>query len=190
MASSFVVLTGMPGCGKSTMVKRIVDELRASSITNLKGFYTEERRNAANERIGFDIKTFDGAEGVLARVASEIKSTSRPASMDCKVGKYVVYVSEFERLCMKFFDSIDGGSLLIIDEIGKMELFSKDFENAIKNLLISKRNLKILTTVPLKSPHKLIDQIKTHRNTTLFYLTKSNRHEMYPEIFNKVKGMM
>ncbi|KAG5681298.1 hypothetical protein PVAND_010748 [Polypedilum vanderplanki] len=190
MPNSFIILTGMPGSGKSTIIKRIVNELRANTMTNLKGFYTEECRNEANERIGFDIKTFDGKEGILARTSTEINSKNKPTNMNYKVGKYVVYVNEFENLCMKYFDISEEKDLLVIDEIGKMELFSKKFEKAINNLLSTKSNLKILATVPLKNSHLLVEQIKSDKNSTLFHITKSNRDDLYAEILNKVKEMI
>jgi nucleoside-triphosphatase len=67
--SSFILLTGMPGCGKTTMVKKVVDELKKKQIVKcIQGFYTEECRNTQNERIGFDVVSLDGKRGALARV--------------------------------------------------------------------------------------------------------------------------
>jgi nucleoside-triphosphatase THEP1 len=43
-----------------------VEDLKKLSI-EVKGFYTEEVRDDKHERIGFDIFSFDGARGLLAR---------------------------------------------------------------------------------------------------------------------------
>jgi nucleoside-triphosphatase len=65
--SNFVILTGMPGCGKTTMIKKIVDDLKKKNVSNVVGFYTEEVRE--NEgRIGFDIHLLNGTTGTLARI--------------------------------------------------------------------------------------------------------------------------
>lgn len=67
--STFLLITGMPGCGKTTMIKRLVADLQqTASAVKLQGFYTEEARNAQNERIGFDVVTLDGKRGPLAKI--------------------------------------------------------------------------------------------------------------------------
>ncbi|XP_070495996.1 nucleoside-triphosphatase THEP1 [Chironomus tepperi] len=184
MPNSFILLTGMPGCGKTTIIKRIVDELKKNGNNNIKGFYTRECRNSSGERTGFDIFTLDGSSTALARISSP---TSKSSSY--KVGKYNVYVSDFEGMCMKYLESHDG-SLLVIDEIGKMELFSKKFETAVKNFLKIDNNLKILATVPLKANINLIDQLKNHKNARLYHITKSNRDEIYAEIYEALQKMI
>src|SRR6266480_93311 len=50
-----VLLTGRPGCGKTTLIKRVVNELAQPAG----GFYTEEIRERG-ERVGFKIITLDG----------------------------------------------------------------------------------------------------------------------------------
>jgi len=184
MTNSFVLLTGMPGCGKTTIIKRIIEELRKNGNNHLKGFYTGECRDASGERTGFDVYTLDGSSTALARINSPTSMSS-----NYKVGKYNVYVGEFEAMCMKYLESHDG-SLLIIDEIGKMELFSKKFEVAIRNFLKTDNNLKILATVPLKANINLIDQLKNHKNARLFHITKSNRDEIYSEIYDALQNMI
>ncbi|KAL7035037.1 hypothetical protein ACKWTF_008212 [Chironomus riparius] len=173
MTNLFILLTGMPGCGKTTIIKRIVEELKKNGNNNMKGFYTGECRDASGERTGFDVHTLDGSSTALARINSPTNKSS-----NYKVGKYNVYVSDFEAMCMKYMESHDE-SLLVIDEIGKMELFSQKFEAAIRNFLNIDCNFKILATVPLKANINLIDQLKNHKNARLFHITKSNRDEIY-----------
>jgi nucleoside-triphosphatase THEP1 len=67
--NSFLLLTGMPGCGKTTMIKKLVAELsKTSSNPKVSGFYTEEARNSENSRVGFDVVTLDGKRCPLAKV--------------------------------------------------------------------------------------------------------------------------
>jgi len=82
--SAKILLTGLPGCGKTTAVMKIIDELDSTSVA---GFYTEEIREN-NNRKGFRWKLLDDAEGILARV--DIKSRF-------KVGRYGVDVAGFSR---------------------------------------------------------------------------------------------
>lgn len=104
-----------------------------------------------------------------------------------QVGKYVVYVNEFENMCLKLVDCEDDNTIIIIDEIGKMELLSKRFETAIGNLLKSKKNLRVIATIPLKYTHNIIKDMKEHENTKLFNVTKVNRESIYLEIIEDVR---
>lgn len=66
--SSFLLISGSPGSGKSTMVQKLVKDLKKNEKpAKLQGFYTEEVRNLAGTRIGFDVVTLDGQRGILAR---------------------------------------------------------------------------------------------------------------------------
>ncbi len=59
--TSKVLLTGRPGCGKTTLIKRVVNNLALPAG----GFYTEEIRERG-ERVGFKIITLDDETAVLA----------------------------------------------------------------------------------------------------------------------------
>lgn len=58
----------MPGCGKTTIIKKIVEDLRKRNVANVVGFYTQEVRGDDGERIGFDIHLLDGRTQILARI--------------------------------------------------------------------------------------------------------------------------
>lgn len=109
--------------------------------------------------------------------------------MRYKVGKYIVFVKEFEDLCLNYIKLVDEGHILVVDEIGKMEMLSKNFEESINDLLTTNRNLKVIATVPLKSTSGLIDKLKQHPRSRLFHITKSNRDEIYPEILQATKKL-
>ena len=63
MTMKNILLTGRPGCGKTTLIKRVVEELALPAG----GFYTEEIRQRG-ERVGFKIITLSGEEAVFADV--------------------------------------------------------------------------------------------------------------------------
>lgn len=121
--------------------------------------------------------TLAGKRGILSR--------ENPADLKKRpqVGKYSVYVHDFEALALPLLSTKDPGSereLLIIDEVGKMELFSKRFESAVRDLLQQKTPLVI--TIPQKGHLPLVEQLKKSPGAILHNVTKSNREALVVEI--------
>ena len=69
-------------------------------------------------------------------------------------------------------EAIKSKDLIVVDEIGKMELFSPAFKEAIIEALDSKK--KFLGTIMLKS-NKFTDRIKERKDTVLLELRPENR---------------
>jgi len=162
-----ILLTGLPGCGKTTTVMKIVANLETKRIA---GFYTQEIREG-NIRKGFSWTSLEGATGTLAHVNT--KSSN-------KVGKYGVDVAGFEKSVVPILDIENSDTeLFIIDEIGKMECFSKKFVNTIRSLFSS--NKSVLATVAKKGKG-LISEVKSYPDTKLFKLTIQNRDKIIDEI--------
>jgi nucleoside-triphosphatase len=162
-----ILLTGLPGCGKTTAVIRICDALKDMRLA---GFYTEEIRH--NEtRMGFRWKRLDGAEGTLAHV--DIKGRF-------KVGRYGVDIAGFERDVVQILDEARTDvQLFVIDEIGKMECFSLKFVDAVRRLFPGQR--AVLATVAQKGAG-LIAEVKDYPAVKLFTLTERNRDSVVGEI--------
>ncbi len=110
---NILLLTARPRTGKSTCIKKIVDLLGKE---NCVGFYTEEIRDSeTSERTGFMIKTLSGKQTVLASIFLDSK---------LKIGKYGVNIEEFEKICLPILEtSLDNDKILIIDEIGPMQMY-------------------------------------------------------------------
>lgn len=160
------LITGAPGCGKTTLIKEILKELKIQA----RGFFTEEIKNDG-ERIGFKIKTLSGKEGILAQKG--IKSSFR-------VSKYGIILKDLEEIGVKEIkEGIKNNSLIVVDEIGKMELFSRKFREIVLEALESKN--KVFGTVMLK-PDPFCDKIKERKDTKIFYLTKENFQKIKEEI--------
>ncbi len=165
-------LTGNPGVGKTTLVRVIVNRLDDIAYS---GFYTEEIRHAG-QRIGFRLITLNGDEGRLASVGRK----------EPTVGRYSVHIDEFERLVLPTLDpGITPADLYVIDEIGKMELFSRSFRNTIIDLLAQPTNL--LATIA-KRGEGFIKQLKSRNDIELIEVTLQNRDQLAKKIEERIKG--
>jgi nucleoside-triphosphatase len=165
--STKILLTGLPGCGKTTAISKIVASLPGEKVA---GFYTREIRKD-NRRAGFAWKRLDGAAGTLAHV--DIRSRF-------KVGKYGVDVEGFEEAIVPILDAEQSDAeLFVIDEIGKMECFSQKFVSAVRSLFACDKS--VIATVAQKGAG-LISEVKNYPGTQLFTLTRQNRDKTVAEI--------
>jgi len=165
-------LTGVPGVGKTTVVRAIVKRLEGITCA---GFYSEEKRRAG-QRIGFKILTISGHEGTLASVG--IKAPT--------VGRYSVHVEEFENLVLPELElETPPADLYVIDEIGKMELLSRNFRTRITDLLA--RPVNLLATIAKKGKG-FVEQIKGRNDIELIEVTHANRDELPDLIAEKING--
>jgi len=163
-----IFITGKPGCGKTSLVKEIIEALNLDA----EGFYTSEIQKN-NERIGFEISSPSGKKEILAH--KDFKSFP-------KVSKYGVNLNNLEEIGVKsILEALKENKLIVIDEVGKMEMLSEKFKKAIITALDSKN--KVLGTIKLTSD-PFTDEIKRREDTTIFHLTRENRGEIKKEIKN------
>ena len=120
---SNIFVTGPPGCGKSTLIEKVINRM-GGSVT---GFFTREIQERGR-RVGFSITTLDGKEGVLAH--KNIKSQF------C-VGKYGVNIEDIDSLAVSAMVPAQKNKIIVIDEIGKMECFSALFKKTLIQVLDS-----------------------------------------------------
>jgi nucleoside-triphosphatase len=171
MASVFL-LTGRPGTGKTTVIRQAI----ADSEINAGGFYTEEIRSGG-VRQGFRIVTLNGQYAVL----SHVDNPSR-----YRVSKYGVDIANLDKIGVAAIErAIEAGGLVVIDEIGKMELFSSRFREAVLKAIDSGR--KVLGTIML-NPHPLADKIKCHPNIKVVELTRVNHEQVLKEIIDWMRS--
>ena len=160
------LLTGRPGTGKTSLVRQAVAELKGK----VGGFYTEEIR-AQGTRLGFKLTTLDGQEAVLAHV--NFKSRYR-------VGKYGVDIDALERVGVPALaEAIRQCDVIVIDEIGKMELFSNRFREVVLEAIQSGK--PVLGTIMLAS-HPWADEIKRQSQVELVEVTRTDYYYVLADI--------
>ncbi len=166
-----ILLTGRPGSGKTTLIRRVLARLAGSAG----GFYTQEIREAGR-RTGFKIITLDGGRGILAHV--DISSKHR-------ISKYGVDLSALETFAIPaMLDAVEHNKLVVIDEIGPMELLSPEFRQVVLDILGS--SASVLGSIVWRST-PFTDQIKSRPDVTLLEVTPENREELFEVILELVE---
>lgn len=167
-----ILITGRPGVGKTTLVRKIIQDLELDAG----GFYTQEVRKEGI-RQGFEIVTLEGKRGLLASV--DLKSLHR-------VGKYGVNLRNLEEIGGQAIEeTLEKKRFLVIDEIGKMELCSEKFVSLLKKALES--SVRILGVIKLKD-NELTRKIKSRSDTLVFLLDGSNFEEVEKKIKEIILG--
>ena len=164
-----ILLTGMPGVGKTTLIRKVIDALGRPA----RGFYTEEIREAGR-RVGFKIATLDGVEGVLAHV-----TIAGPA----RVSRYGVNTADIEAVGIPAITPASPEDIIVIDEIGKMECVSQPFKDAAWAALESP-NL-VLATIAMRGVG-FIARVKARADSRLFEVTRRNRDHLRAQILHEL----
>ncbi|MFW6150555.1 MAG: NTPase [Chloroflexota bacterium] len=161
------LLSGRPGTGKTTIIKQAM----CRSGRSAGGFYTTEIRSGG-VRKGFNITTLDGDAAVLAHV--EFNTPNR-------IGKYGVDIDALDRVGVAAVKrAIAGSELVVIDEIGKMELLSSEFRKVVLQAMDSGK--PILGSL-LHSPNAFVDGYIRHRpEVTVRTITEANRDAILGEV--------
>ncbi|XP_034007704.1 cancer-related nucleoside-triphosphatase isoform X1 [Trematomus bernacchii] len=184
-----VFLTGPPGVGKTTVVQKACEALMSSGV-GVEGFYTEEVREGGR-RVGFDVVTVTGERGQLSRIRDLAGSSH--GRREHTVGQYVVDLPSFENVALPLFRNVgsaEGGSrkVFVIDEIGKMEIFSKPFIRAVRQTLDSS-SCTVLGTIPIPKgkPLGLVEEVRSRRDVKIFTVSKENRNTILQDILSTVQ---
>ncbi|MEM2089342.1 MAG: NTPase [Thermoproteota archaeon] len=171
-----ILITGRPGVGKTTVVSKIVEGLREKDVS-VGGMITYEAREKG-VRIGFvveDLKT--GLKGLMASA----HMVSGP-----RVGKYGVDIGEIERVGVKAVEkAVEGDEVIVVDEIGPMELYSDAFKIAVSRAFSSPK--KVVATIHYRaSQNPFCRKILSLEDVLTFTVSIENRNSLPSLILNKL----
>ena len=164
-----VLLTGRPGSGKTTLIKRVLNEVPK----RCGGFYTEEIRDHG-ARVGFKVVALEGHEAMFAHI--DFNTPQR-------LGKYGLDLSALEAVGVNAIrKAVQARQVIVIDEIGPMEIRSLAFREAISGVL--ETELPILATIFLR-PLPFTEAIKSRPGVELIEVRSDNRDQLVSQLAQK-----
>ena len=168
------LLTGRPGIGKTTVAEAIIREFEEDAG----GFVTGEIRESATRK-GFRITTVDGETATLAHVRF---------SSPVKVGKYGIDLETLGSIAVPSVQTaIKQKQVIVIDEIGRMELASKEFRAAVLEALDSNR---VVVATVQRHADLFTDQLKKRHDVKVIEVTIENRNKLPRMVAELVNGAL
>jgi nucleoside-triphosphatase len=162
--ADILLITGRPGVGKTTLIRRLADPLGRRAA----GFYTEEIRESG-ERVGFRLVTLDGRTAVFAHAGWAGQAPHR-------VGRYGVDLDVLDRIGVQALrQGVKRRRVILVDEIGKMELASDAFRTAMEEAASGAAPVIAAITV---APHPWADAFKQRPGVIAYEVTTANRDQV------------
>ncbi len=172
-----ILLTGRPGVGKSTAIKKIVSRLEDKAG----GFYTREVR-VAGKRSGFEIVTLDGQTECLATKDPAITFTD-----EVPFGKYRVNLNGIDAVAVPaIYRAMEQGQVIVIDEIGPMEIISERFCQVVLEILDSEA--VVVGTIAQKA-NVFADKVRSHPRVMVRSVTMANRMQVAEQIYTELTNI-
>ncbi|MGA3110007.1 MAG: NTPase [Candidatus Bathyarchaeia archaeon] len=168
-------LTGEPGSGKTTTVRKTAELLTLRGV-GVGGMLSGEIREGGI-RVGFNLEDLVTHEkGTLAHV--DLQEGPR-------VGKYRVNLYDIERIGVGSIErAVRNSEIIVVDELGPMELFSIPLVQAVERALASQKHF--LGTIHKRASHTLTSSIRSNSKFTILEITPENRDRMPTEIAERI----
>jgi nucleoside-triphosphatase len=167
---SRIAVTGSPGIGKSTLVGKVT----ARAGMRVGGVLARDKRYK-DRRIGFEL--LDLASGAVGMLADETGSGPQ-------LGKYRVHPEDLDGLGARAIENALKCDLIVVDEVGPMELTSHRFVSAVENAIASSRPM--LVVLHEWSNHRLAKKIRS--TFKVITVTRENRDSLVEEIALALSG--
>lgn len=174
MRKRILLLTGNPGIGKTTVLLKVVEALRARGYS-VGGMISREVRSCG-ARVGFEILDLSGERrGWLAHVNHKAGP---------RVGKYRVNLEDLNGVGVEaVLKALKECEVIVIDEVGPMELFSEKFREAVKGAVESGKF--VVGVVHWKARDKLVEDLKKREDAEVMVVTYENRDSLHQVIIEK-----
>jgi nucleoside-triphosphatase len=172
------LITGIPGVGKTTLISKVVVELRKAGIS-VGGIYSKEKR-AGRVRTGFVMTDLvSGFQKELASVEGE----------GPRMGRYRVNLKNLgEFAAPAVEDAVSSCDIVVVDEVGPMELISPEFRRAVKHVADSSKPALMVIHLRMRDP--LIDEIKSRDDAIAYEVTPDNRNQLEETLLKELSRLL
>ena len=170
-------ITGLPNAGKTQILLKIIEMLEAEEM--IVGGMITEAIIFRNKKVGFYvIDWLTKKKRKFAHLAIE---------SNVHVEEYGVDMRALEGVGVKAIrNAINEADVIVIDEVGKMEVESKGFVTAVKDALDSDKPM--LLTLHKKSRNPLLQDIRRRDDLRILEVTPVNRNLLPYKIMKLMRG--
>lgn len=171
---TIIILTGTPGVGKTTIVRDVAQKLKERGV-RVGGVVSREIRTN-NVRTGFEfIDLTTNSRDILASITGN----------GPRVGKYFVNLSGCRFAAERLLNALITSEVIICDEIGPMELKSKEFVDVVKSLLNSDK--KVIVVMHQKLKHPLTDEFRK-KSSSLININLGNTEGLSETLLDRLSA--
>jgi nucleoside-triphosphatase len=162
--------------GKKTIVRDVAQKLKKGGV-RVGGVVSREIRTN-NVRTGFefiDLATND--RDILASITGN----------GPRVGKYYVSLSGCRFAAERLINALVTSEVIICDEIGPMELKSKELVDVVKNLLNIDNKVIVIVVMHQKLEHPLADEFRK-KSSSLISINLRNREGLIKTLLDRLSA--
>lgn len=167
-------VTGDPGVGKSSVLLKIIQSLKADGYS-VGGMLSREVRSGG-KRVGFEVLDVSGCrKGWLARVDQNFGP---------RLGRYHVNLEDLDNVGVKaIINAVKELDIILVDEVGPMELYSEHFRKSVEMALRSRK--LVIGSIHMKMKNNLLKEIWLRNDCKIFRVTVENRGSLHRKIIRK-----
>ena len=179
-----LLLTGVPGVGKTYLLNKVINALKIES-TILLGFTTQEITDNLGNRIAFELVSVKNPTD--RKILSSLNDIEE--GNVTKFGRWNVSVDSITYFSEKYMKEPENRTIFILDEIGPMQCQSKEFMDGVRRLLQSKciiiGTIK-LTRCGIQYIDDFIAEVKSILAGNIMTITLDNRDIIYEDIMKMI----
>jgi len=179
MIKNNIFLTGSIGIGKSTIIRKVINQLSL----HVCGFSVdrEGKKNNWNAFYLVEASSFNNGD------RSKKSKYNRFAFRNDYSKNWEINIQVFNEIGVKLLTNIDNADIVIMDELGRFELTAYRFQQKVYEVLNSDK--PVLGVIKDES-NPFLDDIRNRKDVQIFRVTLGNREEVYKEVLSLIKQII
>ena len=167
MNTTHALVIGARGVGKSTLIRRVLDELGQPVF----GFETKKEDSLADGLLGSPV--------YLYPAGAAHRRTPENLAAHCGIHGFHAYRPVFDRYALRLNAPIPTDRVILMDELGFLEAVSDAFCGAVLHLLDG--DIPVIAAVKDRDT-PFLNAVRSHPNCKHFFITSENRDALFHEV--------